>query len=46
METSKTISVVRSHFAGTVFAVCECGWKCHYWEDESDLEHTCKEDSE
>jgi hypothetical protein len=31
-------------FTGAAYWKCECGWKCHYWEDESDLAHDCKEE--
>ena len=36
-----TITVKRSHFGGMVYAECECGYTCHYWEEPEDLEHDC-----
>lgn len=38
-----TITVKRSHFGGMVYAECECGYTCHYWEEPEELEHECKE---
>ena len=35
------IEIKRSPMAGTVYAECVCGWKCHYWEDRAELEHEC-----
>lgn len=24
-----------------VYAECECGYTCHYWEEPEELEHEC-----
>lgn len=37
------VEIKRSHFAGSVYAECDCGWKCHYWEDPQELQHECGE---
>lgn len=41
-EQVNTITVKRSHFGGMVYAECECGYTCHYWEEPEELEHECK----
>ena len=35
------IEIKRSHFGGMVYAECECGYTCHYWEEPEELEHEC-----
>ena len=40
------VEIKRSHFAGSVYAECDCGWKCHYWEEADELEHDCLNQSE
>ena len=35
------IEIKRSHFGGMVYAECECGYTCHYWEEPEELFHEC-----